>query len=267
MGAEFIGIRMRTLTPPKDDIFSALDESLPRIFDGNIILIATKVLAIHLGRCVSRAGVDKLQLIWEESDYVPEIISDPCITIRENTMIPNGGIDESNGNGYYVLWPRNVENLLREIHAFVLRKFRVKNFGIIAVDSCVLPMRAGTIGISQCSFGFIPVLDLIGKSDLFGRPMRMSKINVADALAGIAPLVMGETNESRPMVLIRGVEGISFSKEGYSNRLPNCANDLFRPMLNFFRRKQSCTLHANTKPHPETGRQISRQELGADHEG
>ncbi|MDR2436432.1 MAG: coenzyme F420-0:L-glutamate ligase [Puniceicoccales bacterium] len=258
MGAEFIGIRTRTLTPPKDDLFSVMGESLPKIFDGDIILIATKVLAIHLGKCVPKAGTDKLKLIREEADCVPQMISDPCITIRENTLIPNSGIDESNGNGYYVLWPRNVGNLLREIHAFVLRKFRVKNFGVIAVDSCVLPMRTGTVGISQCSFGFVPVVDLIGKNDLFGRPVRMSKINVADALAGIAPLVMGETSESRPMVLVRGVEGVSFSNEEYSNHLPRCESDLFRPMLDFFRGKQNSP-HANTNPmHSEIERQISR---------
>ncbi|MDR2720781.1 MAG: coenzyme F420-0:L-glutamate ligase [Puniceicoccales bacterium] len=237
MGAEFIEIRTRILTPPRDDLFSVLDEFLPKIFDGDIILIATKILAIHLGRCVLKTGVNKLKLIREEADRVPEVISDPCVTIRENTLIPNSGIDESNGNGYYVLWPRNVENLLREIHAFVLRKFRVKNFGIVAVDSCVLPMRAGTVGISQCSFGFIPVIDLTGQNDLFGKPMRMSKINVADALAGIAPLLMGETSESRPMVLVRRMEGISFSVERHSNHLIDCKNDLFAPMLNLFRGK------------------------------
>jgi F420-0:gamma-glutamyl ligase len=237
MGAEFIGIKTRALVPPRDDLWSVLDEFLPEILDGYIVLIAAKILAIHQGRCIPKADGDKLKLIEKEADYVPETISDPCVTIRDNTLIPNSGIDESNGDGYYILWPRDVENLLREVHAFVLGKFSLENFGVIATDSCVLPMRTGTVGISQGSFGFVPVIDLVGRNDLFGRPMRMAKINVADALAGIAPLAMGEAGESRPLAIARGVEGITFSLAHLTNRLADSKSDLFGPMLDFFRKK------------------------------
>jgi F420-0:gamma-glutamyl ligase len=203
---EFLKVKTRILVPPKDDLLAVLDEFLPKICDGDILLIATKVLAIHQGRCVSKDKVDKLKLIEDEADCVPQSMSNLCFTIENGALIPNSGIDESNGNGYYILWPWNIENLLQEIYSFVSGKFHLSNFGVISVDSCVLPMRIGTVGISQDSFGFSPVIDFVGKNDLFGRPLKMSRVNVADSLAGITPLLMGEAKESCPIVIARGIE-------------------------------------------------------------
>jgi F420-0:gamma-glutamyl ligase len=236
---EFLKVKTRLLMPPKDDLLAVLDEFLPKILDGDILLIATKVLAIHQGRCTNRGGTDKLKLIGEEADCISEKISDPCLTIKGNTLIPNSGIDESNGNGYYVLWPQNVENLLREIHRFVVDKFHLSSLGVISVDSCVLPMRSGTVGISQGSFGFVPVVDLVGQRDLFGRPLGMSKINVSDALAGIMPLIAGEGGEACPVVIGRGIGGISFSTEGnqIATHLIDRKTDLFGDLLKFFHKK------------------------------
>ena len=36
--------------PPKDDFLEALDESLPKLKEGDVLLVASKVLAIHQGR-------------------------------------------------------------------------------------------------------------------------------------------------------------------------------------------------------------------------
>jgi F420-0:gamma-glutamyl ligase len=236
---KFLKVKTRVLVPPKDDLLAVLDEFLPEICNGDILLIATKVLAIHQGRCVSKGKVDKLKLIEDEADSLSEGISDPCLTIKNSALIPNSGVDESNGNGYYILWPRNIENLLRKIHTFVSDKFHLSNLGVISVDSCVLPMRIGTVGISQDCFGFLPVIDLVGKNDLFGRPLKMSRINVADSLAGIAPLLMGEAKESCPVVIARGIEEISFSKERLqpNGHLIDKESDLFGNLLKFFRKK------------------------------
>lgn len=229
---EFIAIKTRTLIPPKDDLLAVLDQSLPDILDNDIILIATKVLAIHQGRCINKNYFDKLKLIQDEADSVPGIITDPCITIKDHTFIPNSGIDESNGNGYYILWPKNVVFLLKEIHSFIKQKFNITNIGIISVDSHVLPMRAGTVGISQASFGFIPIKNEIGKYDLFGHTLQISKINIADSLSGIAPFLMGEANESCPIVIVRGSYGIEFCDNAQDNTI-SPSIDIFQKILNF----------------------------------
>jgi coenzyme F420-0:L-glutamate ligase/coenzyme F420-1:gamma-L-glutamate ligase len=47
--------------------------------------------------------------------------------------------------------------------------------------------------------------DLVGAPDMFGRPMRVTEVAVADQIASAASLLMGEANEGRPAVHIRGV--------------------------------------------------------------
>ncbi|MDE6432489.1 MAG: coenzyme F420-0:L-glutamate ligase [Opitutales bacterium] len=207
---EFFTIKTRVLVPPKDDLFSVLDESVSGLTDGDILLIASKVLAIHQGRCIKKGEVDKLNIIQQEADVVFGPVADPCVTIKDRAFVPNSGVDESNGCGYYILWPRDVGDLLSEIHSFLCKKNRIKNLGILSVDSRVLPMRTGTVGISQASFGFVPVSSCIGEKDLFGRPMRISQVNIADCLAGISPLLMGEGSESCPFIVARGVAGVQF---------------------------------------------------------
>ena len=44
--------------------------------------------------------------------------------------------------------------------------------------------------------GFQPIRDERGKSDLFGNPMAVTQIGVADALASCAQVVMGERDEA-----------------------------------------------------------------------
>jgi F420-0:gamma-glutamyl ligase len=241
---EFRAVRVRRLLPPKDDLLAALGESLPEICDGDVLLIATKVLAIHQGRCVKKTDVAKLDLLRSEADGIGGVVADPCVTLKGDALVPNAGVDESNGGEYYVLWPQNVEYLLAEIHDSIGRKFHLKNLGIISTDSWVLPMRAGTVGISQGSFGFIPVESCIGQEDLFGRPLGMSKVNIADALAGIAPLIMGEAGESCPVAIVRGVEGIRFSTERHSNRIAE-DSDIFRDLLKVFRKSAEMDPHVS----------------------
>jgi F420-0:gamma-glutamyl ligase len=52
--------------------------------------------------------------------------------------------------------------------------------------------------------GFSPIDDLRGRGDLFGRPMRIKRLAVADDISSAAQLVMGETSESMPVALVRG---------------------------------------------------------------
>ncbi len=229
---KFWAIKTSILKPPKDDLLAVLDEYLCELQNEDILLISSKVLAIHQGRCIKKTEVNKLQLIYQEADYVYGEITDPCITIKDHTFIPNSGIDESNGDEYYILWPQEVGKLLKEIHAFLSDKFQLTKLGIISVDSHILPMRTGTVGLSQASFGFIPICPRVGDSDLFGRKLRISHINLADCLSGIAPVIMGEGNECCPVAIIRGVSGIKFCEQIGDLSISN-EQDIFRPFFKY----------------------------------
>src|SRR6266508_2193439 len=66
-------------------------------------------------------------------------------------------------------------------------------------DSKTAPLRVGVTGVTLAYSGFQALNDYVGTKDLFGRAWRMIKVNVVDALATAAVLVMGEGSEQTPL--------------------------------------------------------------------
>jgi F420-0:gamma-glutamyl ligase len=231
MALEFFAIQTRILFPPRDDIFSLFRGENFSLKEGDVLCIASKCLAMHQGRCVKIGTVEKEKLVIEEAD---KIIRKGCnYTIKDWTIIAYSGIDESNGNGYYILWPKNVTELLRQIHEFLCSKFAVKNLGLISVDSRLQPMRWGTIGISQGLFGFNPIRDCRGNKDIFGRQLQVTTMNIADAIASAACYLMGEGAECCPLVIARGAENVEFGLDFSLENLKILpADDIFSEIFN-----------------------------------
>src|SRR5258708_22706784 len=201
---QFIKVKTRTFLPPKDDIFNLLDEHLPKLKEGDVLLITSKVLAIHQGRCVkSRVGDGKSSLITKEADYIlPKrsiVGSDIYLTIKDHTLIPSAGIDESNGKGYYILWPKNTNLLCKQICTYLKKKHGLKKLAVVATDSHTTPLRWGVSGISIGFYGLEPVYDYRGKKDIFGRKLKYTQANIVDALSSMAVLLMGDGAEKMPM--------------------------------------------------------------------
>jgi len=48
-------------------------------------------------------------------------------------------------------------------------------------------------------------MDMRGRPDLFGHGLRVTQTGFADEIASAASLVMGQADEARPMVLVRGL--------------------------------------------------------------
>jgi F420-0:gamma-glutamyl ligase len=213
-------------------MFPLFDSEGFSLEESDLLCIATKCLAIHQGRCVKEGTVDKKQLIRREADWTCG--ENYSLTLKDGIVIPFSGIDESNGNGYYVLWPQNVSELLAEIHGYLCEKFIIKNLGLMAIDSKIEPFRRGTVGVAQDIFGFNPIKDYKGKVDLFGRRLEMTSVNIADSLASAACYSMGEGNECCPLVIIRGAENIEFgNKFSMANTRLVKKDDMFRDILNF----------------------------------
>jgi len=197
------------MLPPKDDLFAVLDESLTDVQEGDIILITSKVVAIHQGRCIPIIEVqDKDELIRQEAEkYLERDMTAQypvMLTIKHHTLIASAGIDESNANGHYILWPEHIQETAKEIWEYLREKHYVQNLGIILTDSHSLPLRWGVLGVAIGFWGFEPMTDLRGKPDLFGRPLTMTRQNIPDALAALGVHVMGESDECTPLLLVRG---------------------------------------------------------------
>ena len=240
---KFIPIKTRAFLPPKDNIYNLFDKYLPRLREKDILLITSKILGIHQGRCVqviNGSREEKIKLAIQEADlFVPEkdfLKSRYFLTIKNNTLIGTSGIDKSNGNGYYILWPKNTQKLLKEIWKYLRKKNKVKKLGIISIDSVVLPLRAGTSGISTGFYGIEPIIDYRGKPDVFGRKLKVTRANIVDSLSATANLLMGEGNEKTPMLLLKKAGFIKFTtKSTYRKIVIPRESDVYAPLLKVYK--------------------------------
>ncbi len=150
--------------------------------------------------------------------------------------MPTAGIDESNADGAYVLWPFDPQKSANDIRAYLRERHKVNDLGVIITDSKTTPLRRGVTGVSIAHSGFSALKNYIGEPDIFGKQLRVTKSNVADALATSAVIVMGEGNEQTPLALITDVPFVNFVHEDPSEEelheltIP-LDEDLYGPIL------------------------------------
>ncbi|MBI5411628.1 coenzyme F420-0:L-glutamate ligase [Candidatus Peregrinibacteria bacterium] len=143
--------------------------------------------------------------ISKEADRVFDKNEDITLTLKDNCLIPNAGIDLSNApQDAAILWPKDAFKTAQEIQKRLRRHFKIRRLGILIADSTCQPLRAGTTGRAIGWAGFEGVEDQRGKKDLYGKTMRVTQKAVADNLASALLLGVGETNEQTPFVLFRG---------------------------------------------------------------
>lgn len=144
------------------------------------------------------------QVTLQESDYVVSGIPGFLLTINDGMIAPNAGIDKSNcPQGKIVLYPKDSFKTANKLRKKFLKNYGIK-IGIVISDSRLMPTRIGCTGIAVGVSGFDPVDDERGKTDLYGKKLKVTFRATADCLATIGVFMMGESNESIPLVVIRG---------------------------------------------------------------
>jgi F420-0:gamma-glutamyl ligase len=103
-----------------------------------------------------------------------------------------------------VLYPKRPYESLENLRNKFLIDYG-KKIGIVLSDSRILPMRKGTTGVALACSGFEPVIDLKGTKDLFGNVLKYTSQNIADCLASIGTMIMGESDASTPVIILRGI--------------------------------------------------------------
>ncbi|MBR1777935.1 MAG: coenzyme F420-0:L-glutamate ligase [Alphaproteobacteria bacterium] len=235
MSFTFTPIQTRLVRPPKDNIYDIL-EALPPLREKDIVFITSKILGIHQGRCVPCSQTDKTELIRQEADrylsYTHPSGFNVNLTVTDNILIPAAGIDASNADGYYIMWPKETDALCAEIRTFLCQKNALHDLGVVATDSHTTPLRYGVTGISTGLAGIEPLKDFRGKKDLFGRELKLTQVNQIDALASMAVLLMGESDECTPIVVLRGWNKIVFNDKGSMQDFKiSPEEDLYTPLL------------------------------------
>ncbi|MFX0199156.1 MAG: coenzyme F420-0:L-glutamate ligase [Candidatus Hodarchaeota archaeon] len=213
------------LIKPQDDIIDVLIVSLAKqnitMENGDILVIASKVISTVENRLhklidinVSQKAVwyaertelppEFVELVLTEAEKIYGWVHGALLTLRNGILQANAGVDASNAPpGFAVLLPADPNATADYIRKEIMKRTGVK-VGIIISDSHTRPLRMGTTSFALAASGLQDVVvDERGKHDLFGRAMRVTRRAVADSLATAALLLMGETAERVPIVIIR----------------------------------------------------------------
>jgi coenzyme F420-0:L-glutamate ligase/coenzyme F420-1:gamma-L-glutamate ligase len=79
------------------------------------------------------------------------------------------------------------------------------SIGVVMNDSFGRPLRNGVVGVALGAAGLPSLRSLIGEPDLFGRALEVTEVAFADELASAASMIMGQADEGKPVVHVRGL--------------------------------------------------------------
>jgi coenzyme F420-0:L-glutamate ligase / coenzyme F420-1:gamma-L-glutamate ligase len=215
-----------------DDLIGIISDGLTQgnitLQAGDILVLAQKIVSKAEGRGVNLASIQpspqaiELANRIEKDPRVIELVlreSNQIIRTRKGTIIvehrlgficANAGIDHSNvaGDGdtteeWVLLLPENPDESAQIIRNKLESKSGTQ-LGVMIIDSHGRAWREGVVGVAIGLSGIPGLVDMRGKSDLFGYSLKITTIGAADELAAAASLVMGQANEATPIVHVRG---------------------------------------------------------------
>jgi coenzyme F420-0:L-glutamate ligase / coenzyme F420-1:gamma-L-glutamate ligase len=214
-----------------DDLAAIIADNITqaamKLLNGDVIVLAQKIVSKAEGRMIDLASVvpsDRaLQLAAEVSKdarLVEVILSEsrrvvrsrPNVLIVEHRLgfiVANAGVDQSNvavpgEREYALMLPHDPDATAKRLRAEIQKRFSA-DIAVIINDSFGRPWRQGTAGAAIGAAGLPALWDRRGELDLFGRPLRATIIGLADEIAAAASLLMGQADERRPVVILRGL--------------------------------------------------------------
>ena len=219
------------LVEPGDDLAQILGDGLvgsaivPQ--QNDILVVAQKVVSKAEGRYVDLSDVTPGEQAFElarqtgKDPRLVEVIlgeSDEVLRSRDGLLVvahklgfvvANAAVDQSNiahehENDRVLLLPEDPDASAGRLMAALSRRFGV-GLSVIINDSFGRAWRNGVIGTAIGAAGIPSLIDLVGRKDLFGRPLQVTDHAFADEVAAAASLIMGQADEAIPAVLVRGL--------------------------------------------------------------
>ena len=217
---------------PGDDLAGLLIAALerkalaPRARD--ILVVTSKIVSKAEGRYLDLAALEPspraLELakitgkdprlveavLRESTEVLRAKLNVLIVATRLGVVLANAGIDQSNlaaeDRGRRVLLlPEDPDASAARIKTRLDAHFG-NDLGVIVSDSAGRPWRLGVVGIAIGAAGVPALWDRRGEKDLAGRPLEITEVGFADAVATAAVLAMGEAAEGCPAALVRGVD-------------------------------------------------------------
>jgi coenzyme F420-0:L-glutamate ligase/coenzyme F420-1:gamma-L-glutamate ligase len=208
-------------------VIGAMDKAGFNPSDGDIVVVAQKVVSKAQGRYVDLADVmpspraQEIALrVNKDARLVEVILSESVRVVRDHPgvlivehrlgfIVANAGVDRSNvatspGRDVVLLLPSEPDKAAQNLRTQWEKHYR-KSLGVIVSDSFGRPWRQGTVGVALGAAGIPALNDLRGKPDLFGRRLEVSETALADEVASAASLLMGQADEAHPVVVVSGL--------------------------------------------------------------
>ena len=232
MQLTFTAVAGIPMIEPGDDLVAILGEALSAMHASlrhdDILVIAQKIISKAEDRYINlndiEPSTEAIHLAAEvEKDprHVEVILSESNAVVRKRPVVlvvehklglvhANAGIDQSNidhtdGRERVLLLPNNPDASAQKIRQGIRERYSV-NVAVIINDSIGRAWRMGSLGLAIGVSGFTALEDYVGCTDIFGRELVVTQVGAADEMAAGASLVMGQTDEKTPVVLVRGYQ-------------------------------------------------------------
>lgn len=227
---------------PGDSLYELIASSISSMEEESVLVVVSKIISFSQNRLISiKDGThdEKYEIVKQEADlYLPNSISkyDLMFTIKNGHLTVNAGVDESNANDHYLLWPTNIQQEVNNIWKFLCEHYKLKKVGVIVTDSRTWPLRWGVVGTCLAHCGFKQLHDYRGQPDVFGREIHFVQQNIAEAMASFSVLEMGEVAEQTPLGIIEEIKKIEFqdrepTQQELTDLLVNIDDDMYGPLL------------------------------------
>lgn len=244
MSLEIIPILIKNEIKKGDDITHMFLSNFKDIQDGDVIVIAQKIISKQEGKTIELAQVipsvlsvglaaeyekdpKLVEVILSEAKRIVRLESGIMITETKHGFVcANSGVDESNlPKGFASMLPENPDRSASEFANKIYEKTK-KKVAVLISDTFGRPFREGQTNIAIGISGIKTLDDYEGKNDVHGRTLRVTKIAQVDELCGAAELVMKKTKNC-PFAVIRNLEYDS-SEGTISTIIRSKQTDLFR---------------------------------------
>ena len=217
-----------------EKVLEALKKQDLQLEDNDVLALASKIVSYAEGRLIRLSEIkpsekakklatryslkpEFAELILREAEKVYGGVEKAVLTLKNGVLTANAGIDNKNApEGYVVLWPSEPEKSAKRLKEEVRRKTG-RQIAVLIVDSGLIPLRVGTVGLALAVAGFKPIRDHRGEKDIYGKPIRITRHAIADDLACSAHLLMGEATEKTPVVLVKDAP-VDFDEEVYGSK-------------------------------------------------
>ena len=216
-----------------DDLAAFIMHHVPRLQNGSILIVTSKIVALSEGRVADVK--DKEKIIRAESKWAKRT-KYVWLTEKDGMILANAGIDESNAEGKLILLPRDSFGSASALRRKLRAHYNIKKLGILITDSRVAPLRAGVAGVALGYAGFRGLRDYRGKKDIFGKKLKFTQTNVADALASAAILMMGEGSERQPLAVITDAPVEFTDRINKKELLIPLKDDMYAPLFRLKRK-------------------------------